>query len=182
MRQQIDHCRDILNSLTQEAGQQRAEGGGPVEVAIWLETVLKHWQALRPGAECRLACPEAVGICTIVVDASLADAMINLLDNAANANARTGTGAAAVQLEVALDERRLILEIKDRGPGVCAAAGDPLARTPHAGESAGMGVGLLLTRSAVEQHDGEFTLAARPGDGTIARIAIPLQESNACPT
>lgn len=181
MRQQIDNCRDILNSLTHEAGQQRAEGGGPVEVAIWLKTVLKHWQSLRPGAECRLACPQAVGIRSIVVDASLADALINLLDNAANANARTEAGSTAVDLDVAVDAQRLILEIRDRGPGMCSGAGDPLGRTPHPGESSGMGVGLLLTRSAVEQHGGEFALAARPGGGTIARITIPVQDSNACP-
>lgn len=181
MREQIDHCRDILNSLTHEAGQRRAEGGGPVQVSIWLDAVLRQWRALRPGIDCRLTCPQPVGMRSIVVDASLADALINLLDNAANANARTEAGSTTVDLQVTIDKQQLVVEIKDRGPGLDAVEGDALGRMPQFGESSGMGVGLLLTHSAVEQHGGGFTLAPRPDGGTIARITIPVQDSNTCP-
>lgn len=177
MRQQIDNCRDILNSLTHEAGQQRAEAGGPVMVASWLNDVLNRWQVLRPGAECLLDCAQPVGTRSIVADASLADALLNLLDNAANANARAGKGSAPVALDASVRERRLVLEVMDNGAGIAAAPGEPLCQIPFSGETSGMGVGLLLARSAVEQHGGELALGQRPGGGTIARIDIPVQDS-----
>lgn len=177
MRQQIDNCRDILNSLTHESGQQRAEAGGPVVVASWLEDVLNRWHALRPDARCLLDCAQAVGACAIVADTSLADALLNLLDNAANANARAGEGSAPVSLDASVRKGRLMLEVKDRGAGIAATSGEPRSQTPFPGETSGMGVGLILARSAVEQHGGELALGQRPGGGTIARIDIPVQDS-----
>lgn len=181
MRQQIDHCRDILNSLTHEAGQQRAEAGGPVRVADWLKTTLDRWQALRPDAAYTLDCAQAVGAHAIVVDASLADGLLNLLDNAANANARNNCASSPVGLAVLISAHGLVVEVQDRGAGFAAAQSEPdepLCQAPFSGETSGMGVGLLLTRSAVEQHGGELTLDPRPGGGTLARIHLPVQDSN----
>lgn len=177
MRHQIDHCRDILNALTHEAGQQRAESGGAVEVARWLENVLGRWRALRPGGACALECPPQAGARAVVADVSLADALLNLLDNAANANARNDAAAAGVSLEVKADDGWLVLAVKDRGAGLPPGADAAARPAPLPGETSGMGIGLILTRSAVEQHGGTLTFGPRPGGGTIARITLPLQDS-----
>lgn len=175
MREQVDYCRDILNGLTREAGQQRAESGGAVEVRAWVTEVGGRWQRLRPGAGLHIDAEVADGQAVIVADASLGDALHNLIDNAANANERAGARACAVELGIRREGARVVVEVLDRGPGLPPERVEA-ARLARLGERAqGMGVGLMLAHAAVEHHGGHLEFRSRPGGGTIARMLIPRQ-------
>lgn len=183
MRAQIDHCRDILNSLTREAGQQRAEGGGVIDARRWVEQVAARWQQLRPGVALRIDGEGGA----IVADASLGEALHNLIDNAANASARASTDAdgraaaaatppvAAVELRLRAAAGMVTVEVADRGPGLPAARIDAARRAPLGAHAQGMGVGLMLAHAAVEHHGGRLAFRPRPGGGTIACLMIPSQ-------
>lgn len=179
MREQVDHCRDILSQLTRESGQQRAESGGAVNAGVWLDAVVGRWRMLRPHASAVLECPRYAAAVSIVADASLGEALHNLIDNAANANAKTGRDAA-VELAVQLADACLVVEVADRGPGMPDEVRDAIRRTPRSGttfgeQASGMGVGLLLAQAAIEHHGGRLDFCPRPDGGTIARLAIPVQ-------
>ncbi|HRP25245.1 MAG TPA: ATP-binding protein [Thauera sp.] len=191
MRAQIDHCRDILNSLTREAGQPRAEGGGAIDARRWVEQVAARWQQLRPGVALRIDGEGA----PIVADASLGEALHNLIDNAANANANANANAdadadadadggamaaavppvAAVELRLSAAAGMVTVEVADRGPGLPAARIDAARRAPLGAHAQGMGVGLMLAHAAVEHHGGRLAFRPRPGGGTIACLMIPSQ-------
>jgi len=81
-----------------------------------------------------------------------------------------------VHLRARRESDVLELEIEDSGEGMDAdrvrRALDPFFTTKEPGE--GMGLGLFLTRSVVERLGGEVALDSRPGQGTRARIRLPL--------
>ena len=181
MRAQIEQCRDILNGLAREAGQQRAEGGGAVDAPAWARAVAERWRRLRPGA--RLEIPDAAAAlgAVIVADASLGEALHNLIDNAANANARSGRQDAAVELDVeagaGAEAGMIVIAVSDRGPGLEPARAEAARHAPLGAHAQGMGVGLMLAHAAIEHHGGRLEFRSRSGGGTIARMLIPRQDA-----
>ena len=178
MREQVDHCRDILNGLTREAGQQRAEGGGAVDAFAWARAVAERWQRLRPGAALVIGAGVADGGeagAVIVADASLGEALHNLIDNAANANACAGKGDVAVEVATGREDGLVLVEVLDRGPGLDPARVEAARHAPLGGHAEGMGVGLMLAHAAIEHHGGRLEFRSRSGGGTIARMLIPEQ-------
>ena len=175
MREQVDHCRDILNGLTREAGQQRAEGGGAVDAFAWASAVAERWQRLRPGAALAIGAGAAAAGAVIVADASLGEALHNLIDNAANANIRAGNRGAPVELGVQREGGMVVIDVLDRGPGLEPGRVEAARHAPLGAHAEGMGVGLMLAHAAIEHHGGRLEFRSRPGGGTIARMLIPVQ-------
>jgi len=75
------------------------------------------------------------------------------------------------------DERSLVLEIQDSGPGI------PVADIPHLfepywsaarGRQRGTGLGLYICLALVEAHGGHLSVASTVGVGTNFRILLPL--------
>ena len=175
MREQVDHCRDILNGLTREAGQQRAEGGGAVDAFAWASAVAERWQQLRPGAALAIEAGAAAAGAVIVADASLGEALHNLIDNAANANIRAGNRGAPVELGAQREGGMVVIDVLDRGPGLEPGRVEAARHAPLGAHAEGMGVGLMLAHAAIEHHGGRLEFRSRPGGGTIARMRIPVQ-------
>ena len=175
MREQVDHCRDILNGLTREAGQQRAEGGGAVDAFAWASAVAERWQQLRPGAALAIEAGAAAAGAVIVADASLGEALHNLIDNAANANIRAGNRGAPVELGAQREGGMVVIDVLDRGPGLEPGRVEAARHAPLGAHAEGMGVGLMLAHAAIEHHGGRLEFRSRPGGGTIARMLIPVQ-------
>jgi two-component system NtrC family sensor kinase len=77
-------------------------------------------------------------------------------------------------------EGRLGVEISvsDRGTGmtpeVLSRVFDPFFTTKPAGT--GTGLGLSLARRFVEGHEGRLSLESRAGEGTTARVWLPICE------
>jgi signal transduction histidine kinase len=103
-------------------------------------------------------------------------ALDNLLDNAAKYS-DVGT---PVTLAVEPNGSSLAFEIVDRGIGMSPTELDR-AFTPfwradgsRARKTGGVGLGLALARRIARAHGGDVTLASRPGQGTTARLEVPL--------
>ncbi len=113
----------------------------------------------------------------------LTQVMLNLLSNAAKFMPDSG-GRTDVTLR--LEPDRLVVEIKDNGPGVPLAdqatifekfrqAGDALTRPP------GTGLGLPISREIVEHFGGRMTLDSAPGRGSCFAFTLPLGKREAEP-
>jgi signal transduction histidine kinase len=99
------------------------------------------------------------------------EVLTNLVANALRHTPRGGS----IVLGGAVDEARIVLTVRDSGPGI-----DP-ALLPHVfdrfvkGESSrGSGLGLAIARGLVESHRGSITVASPPGGGTTFRVELPL--------
>ncbi len=169
MREQVEHCKQILGGLTADAGALRAEGGGALPADEWVEQVLRRWQVMRPHAVAQLNCAAELAHTRIVADATLGEALHTLINNAADAS------ALSVEVDARLGDGVLQVEVRDRGPGIAADLHDSLGRAPLGAREGGMGIGLFLARAAVARVGGTLQLGAREGGGTIARLSVPLE-------
>lgn len=165
----IETCKQALGQLTLRAGHARGGSGEQVMAGPWLAGVLGAWSALNPAASMQLSLPAELDRCALPFDVTLERALSNLLDNAIRA------GARQIQLAAEVRNRRLTLRIDDDGSGIPDAALQAYAAGQPSLSQNGMGIGLLLSRTAVERHGGHLALRRLVPRGTRVDIEIPLE-------
>ena len=101
--------------------------------------------------------------------AKLQAALRNLLINAVESITRSGE----VRLRLRREGDRLVLEVRDTGPGMDAATLDKIFEPYFSTKPAGTGLGLPIARKVIEDHGGSIRLASAPGEGTTVTIELP---------
>ncbi len=138
-----------------------------------IEAAVERFRAARP--ERVLHVDDATAGAQVEVDRMLLRrALDNLLENAAKYS----------EGEIALGARAeggsLTLEVRDRGAGIAPSDLKRLftpffrADRSRARQTGGLGLGLLLARRIVEAHHGTLEIESAAGQGTLARIRVPL--------
>jgi len=168
LRAQIARCKEILGSLSAAAGQVRAESGQGRPLDIFLEELVRRWQATRPGISLRMQLAGQGPAPQIVAEQTLAQAITNILNNAADVSPQD------VELDGRWTTDELVLEIADRGPGLepelAHKAGEPF----HTTKSEGLGLGLFLAYTTLTRLGGDVRLMNREGGGVLCRLTLPL--------
>jgi two-component system OmpR family sensor kinase len=116
------------------------------------------------------------GPVTVVGDRSrLHQVVANLL-----ANARVHAPGAPIEVRVAEEDGRAVVEVRDEGPGMPEADAAraferfyraDASRSRHHG---GSGLGLSIVDATVRAHGGRASITTAPGVGTTVRIELPL--------
>jgi len=170
LRGQIDRCKSILSTLSASAGESRAEGGGQQPLENYLGGLVDQWQTMRLGISVQRRFDGPRPSPEIVADQTLSQAIVSILNNAADASPQ--------QVEVAArwSEQALELEVCDRGeglrPDVARDAGRPFFTTKAPGQ--GMGLGLFLAHATLNRFGGSVRLYNREGGGVCTRLMLPL--------
>jgi two-component system sensor histidine kinase RegB len=174
IREQVRRCQRILHQMAAEAGQGVGEGIEAVP-ATDLASVLA---AESPSKDVPVFVELDVDDPTrriFVSRQAMARALRNLVRNAVQAS----PPGAAVHVRFSLRGPRLEIEVADRGrgmaPEVLSRAGEPFFTTKEPGE--GIGLGLFLTRTLVEQMGGTLEVQSALGQGTTARIVLPAADA-----
>jgi signal transduction histidine kinase len=102
-------------------------------------------------------------------------AAVNLVRNAVEASPEGGT----VELVASVLDGEAVLEIADRGAGLPPEVRDRLFRPFFTTKERGTGLGLALAKQVADAHGGTLTLADREGGGTVARLALPFEATEA---
>jgi two-component system sensor histidine kinase RegB len=170
LRRQVDACKDTITRLSAAAGQPRAEGGAAQPLDRFLLDTVDKWRMIRPAASLTARLDGARPAPAIVGEQTLQHAIVNLLNNAADAS------PDRVELECDWDAQRLHLEIRDRGEGLTPEARERAGRTLFTTkpQGAGSGIGLLLARATLERLGGRLSLKDRAGGGVITSLELPL--------
>ncbi len=92
----------------------------------------------------------------------------NLVDNALQA-----APGRPVELRVAAEGGRLVVEVRDHGPGVPPADRERLFEPVVTTRAKGVGLGLAVARQVAAMHGGTLTVRDAPGGGAIFRVEVP---------
>lgn len=171
--EQIDVCKGIISTLSERTGTQRPEHVEIVDARDWLEALRLRWHAMRPQAASRVTLANGSGVPLIVTEATLEQALINLLNNAADAS------AAEIGIRLTWDSATLTILIADGGPGFPAQVLRQAGRVPLPAGHGRAGIGLLLAFSAIERLGGRIALDNPAGGGGRVSIELPIAEDRA---
>jgi two-component system, sensor histidine kinase RegB len=166
LRQQVSICKEIVGGLTQKAGIARAGAARQLPVVAWLDGLLARWRTLWPQASCSLEVMNAAVVPHIVVEAALEQAITNLLNNAAK------SAPSGVRLVVSWDAAALRIAVCDQGPGFPPEILQTCGAMPLPAHPEGAGIGLWLTRAAVERLGGSLMLENQ-STGGVATLTLP---------
>jgi two-component system nitrogen regulation sensor histidine kinase GlnL len=107
----------------------------------------------------------------------LIQAVLNIARNSAQAGSKTITfRTRSVRQQTIMRHRHklaLELQVVDDGPGVPEEIHDRIFNPLVSGREGGSGLGLSLTQTFVQYHQGVVEFESRPGR-TIFRILLPL--------
>jgi two-component system sensor histidine kinase RegB len=168
MQAQVSDCKRIITALAAQAGTSRAEAVRAVTLQHWLEDLLQRWRVKRPLVQPRLQLQGPRPGPLLAVDATLGQALLVLLDNAADAS------PDQVEFEAHWTGEALDVQVLDRGGGIASDVQRRLGRELVTTRADGHGMGLVLAYAAIERSGGRLDLAPRPGGGTGARVHLPL--------
>jgi two-component system sensor histidine kinase RegB len=167
LQRQIGICKEIVGGLTQKAGIERARQ--TVSAATWLDGLLARWRTLWPKVSCTLEVAGAGPVPQILAEAALEQGIANLLNNAAK------IAPEGMRVIVDWNERVLRIAVHDRGPGFPPDILRRCGAEPLPAVAEGSGIGLWLTRAAVERRGGSLRLDN--DGGGVATIELPIGET-----
>jgi two-component system sensor histidine kinase HydH len=109
---------------------------------------------------------------SVQVDAPrIEQALSNLLRNAL----QVSPDGAAVDLAVRAEAPWLVIEVRDRGPGIPPGDEQRLFEPFYTTRVQGTGLGLAVAHRIVTAHGGRIAVANHPEGGAIFRVELPLR-------
>jgi len=167
---QVAQCKRIVSSLASAGGERRAESASAVRVDRFLEMAVERARALNPGASITATFDGPTPPPMIVGEETLRLAIMNLVQNAAQAS------PDSVQVTATWSAEELCVDVRDRGPGFPAAILDRLGRGIESTKGAdGNGIGLLLSVATLERLGGRLDVGNPREGGARASIRVPMR-------
>ncbi len=177
----FDEARRLNELLRSLLDVTRLQSGGLIVSREWesLEEIvgsaLRHIEEHASGQILRAHIPSAIPL--LQLDAVLIEQVIlNLADNAF----KHSRSEQAVEIDLAIHDREIIVYVIDHGHGVredeLASIFDKFYRSES---TAGMGLGLGLTiaRGIVEAHGGRMWASHTAGGGLTIQFSLPIGEA-----
>jgi PAS domain S-box-containing protein len=152
-RGETEKRTEELASLIEEACALVLSGIAPQEVHLRLEL----------DADARIGLVNRVQIQQVI---------INLIRNAFEAMADQASRQVTVSTK-ALDDDMIEIAIADIGPGIADDIAGRLFEPFVSSKHDGMGLGLSISRSIIDAHDGQLIAEPNPGGGTVFRFTLP---------
>jgi two-component system sensor histidine kinase DctS len=138
---------------------------------------LVRLQARKSGTRIELALPE--GLPALRCDRTMVEqVLLNLSRNGIQAmEAHTALGERELTLGASAQGRWVMITVQDRGPGISEAVARQLFTPFFTTRSEGMGLGLSLCRTVIEQHGGAMDFEnigeADARQGCVFRFTLP---------
>jgi two-component system, sensor histidine kinase RegB len=167
MQAEVRRCKAIVTDILQSAGEPRGEDMVKAEVPAFLDETLTTWGEIHPAVPLDFASDD-LDDAGVVVDASLRQAIWNLLDNAAEVS----PDGISVRAERHGDELRVA--VTDTGPGFTSAQLPMIGKPYQSSKGAGHGMGLFLAANVARRLGGRLEARNRPIAGAEVRLVLPL--------
>ncbi|WP_445621659.1 ATP-binding protein [Kushneria sp. Sum13] len=175
LRSQVDTCKRHLRELVASAERRQSDPPARVNAAEWLEALIQRWLVMRPDVTYQLNVDHRA--ITLMADPTLDQAIMNLLNNAADANPRD---IAITLSETSLKEnrRQVVISMIDHGPGISMEIASHMGESFISGRSRGLGIGLFLTHSTLDRFGGSVSLYNQTEGGTLTEVRLPHPDTD----
>jgi two-component system sensor histidine kinase RegB len=170
LQKQVARCKEILSSITRNAGQTRANDGQGLPMSDFLKDAVQRWRDTHPATELTVSMKNDAINPLVTMDRTLTQAILNLLDNAADESPER------VLFDAIWDEQVLTIQIRDFGKGLSAETKSQLGTPFFTSKSEkGMGLGVYLTQTTLARYEGKLSLNNHPEGGVLTLVNLPLK-------
>jgi len=163
MQQQLLHCRNILQRLSQRARILSHMHTESAPLHLFLSRTAAQWVNLHPTIQVTIPAVK-IDSPSIEADPTLAQVLFILLDNAMEAN------ATRIDMRATWDNETVSVQVEDNGYGF--KEGD-LKMAGHyllTSKSHGQGMGLYLARFIMQEMGGKIYFSNTQGSGACVHI------------
>ncbi len=176
LQKQVSRCKEILSSITRSAGQTRADAGQGLPLSEFIQEAIQRWRDTRPATELIVNMASTGLDPIILIDRTLTQAILNLLDNAADESPER------IIFSADWNEKILKIQIRDFGGGLSVETKRQLG-TPFftSKNEEGMGLGVYLTQTTLARYDGELSLNNHAEGGVLTMVKLPLAKLKVTP-
>jgi two-component system sensor histidine kinase KdpD len=177
----FDEARRLNELLRSLLDVTRLQSGGLIVSREWesleeiVGSVLRHIEEHGPGRVLRVHIPSALPL--LQLDAVLIEqALLNLADNAF----KHSHSEPAVEIDLAIHDKQIIVYVIDHGQGVHDGELASIFDKFYRGESTsgtGLGLGLTIARGIVEAHGGRMWASHTAGGGLTVQFSLPIGDA-----
>ncbi|KXS31747.1 MAG: Integral membrane sensor signal transduction histidine kinase [Candidatus Gallionella acididurans] len=164
--EQVRACKRILDKILANAQDSGAAQPQPADKLM--AEVLDEWQLLRPAAQYHYRSDGVQPAPLLSVDVTLRAALMNLLNNAADA------GPQAIEIHSHWNSSVFTLEIHDHGTGLSEEAALRAGSAFFTTKTEGRGLGLWLANATIERMGGTVRLFNREEGGATTGLTLPV--------
>ncbi len=170
IRAEIERCRRVLNDMASRSGGPAGEAPSPRALADLASDVVAQ---LAPDERRRVDVAIPDGVTIRWPAGAVTRALANIVRNGLQASSSEDRVTLAARRE---PPDRVVMTIADRGhgmrPDVRARAGEPFYTTKP--EGSGMGLGLFVATSTIDQLGGTLRVTSAEGQGTTVDVELPV--------
>jgi len=147
-----------------------------VNIQDVVEDSISLVSSLARRAEVVINVDHANDVGPILGDAiQLQQVIINLVVNGMDAIKSSGQTSGTITIRTSSDSNaRTVIEVEDSGSGLSEADADRLFEAFYSTKPAGLGMGLAICRSVIEQLDGTIGARNAPGGGAVFQVSLPM--------
>jgi two-component system, sensor histidine kinase RegB len=168
--EQVRACKRILDKIMANAQESGVASPRPVDALI--AEVLDEWQLLRPTAQYHYRCSGVQPAPFINADVTLRAALMNLLNNAADASPQP------IEIDSHWNDSSFTLEIRDHGKGLSDEAALKAGSAFFTTKTGGRGLGLFLANATIERMGGTVRLFNREGGGAATVLTLQIVKAD----
>jgi signal transduction histidine kinase len=159
--------RDLLALARADA--HSAPRPEPVAIGPLVDEVCRQARVLDPARD--MACEAGAELVALAEPDAVRQVLLILLDNAIR------HAAGPIHVSAAHEGRRVVLSVRDSGPGIPPAELSQIFERFHRGsgsdQGSGSGLGLAIARALVEAQGGRIRVESEVGVGSAFTVSLP---------
>jgi two-component system sensor histidine kinase RegB len=166
---QVAQCGASLKRLVTDSSAATQGKFTAQSITACCQSIIDRWQLMRPLVEFSVSFTGDQLDQSIALDPRLELAIINLLNNAADASPDN------VSIFITATADKLQWDIRDTGAGIAPAASNNLGKSAFSTKSTGLGLGMMLAQATLNSYGGSLNQQPREPKGTVTQVVIPIE-------
>lgn len=171
---QAQRAGEIIRRLRALVGKQPPIRSA-VDINYLVREVCGFVQFETSRLELQIDLDLAAGEIPVDVDlVQIEQVLLNLVRNAIDALAERPLGERILSIRTELYQGDALVSVRDNGPGIPPERMEHLFHPFYTTKESGMGMGLAISQTIVENHGGRIRAQSQPGVGSVFAIQLPV--------